>query len=141
MEATIELVFELLLQLVIEFIAQVIFELLAAMGLESLTDSGIRERESRPLAAAITQFLMGRCAGVLSLLIYSRRLMPHSAMRGLSLVLSPLGTGMAMHWLGEMWRNRGKDPPALFSFKAGALFAFGMAVVRSVYLELQWNPF
>ena len=63
MEATIELVFELLLQLVIEFIAQVIFELLAAMGLESLTDSGIRERESRPLAAAITQFLMGLCAG------------------------------------------------------------------------------
>ena len=62
-------------------------------------------------------------------------------MPGLSLGLSPVGTGIAMHWLGEMWRDRGKDPPALFSFKAGALFAFGMAVVRFVYLELGWKPF
>ena len=131
----------LLLQLVIEVIGQVIFELLVAGGVESLTDSRVRERTSRPLAAPITQFLMGLCAGVLSLLIYSRQLTPHSAMPGLSLVLSPVGTGIAMHWLGEMWRDRGKDPPALFSFKAGALFAFGMAVVRFVYLELGWKPF
>jgi hypothetical protein len=132
---------ELLLQLAIEIIGQVIVELLAAVGLESLADSGIRERESRPVAAATTQFLMGLCAGVLSVLIYSRRLTPHSAIPGLSLLLSPVGTGIAMHWLGEMWRDQGKNPPVLFSFKAGALFAFGMAIVRFVYLELGWRPF
>jgi hypothetical protein len=132
---------ELLLQLVIEIIGQVIVELLAAGGWESLTDSGFRVRRSRPWVTGIAQFLMGLCAGVLSVLIYSRRLTPHSAIPGLSLLLSPLGTGIAMHWLGEMWRDRGKEPPALFSFKAGALFAFGMAVVRFVYLEHGWNRF
>lgn len=132
---------ELLLQLAIEIIGQVIFELLVAAGLESLADSGIRDRESRPLAGAIAQFLIGLCAGVLSLVIISRRLTGPSLIPGLSLVLSPVGTGMAMHWLGEMWRDRGKDPPALFCFKAGALFAFGMALTRFVYLELGWRPF
>jgi hypothetical protein len=53
-------------------------------------------------------------------------------------VLSPIGTGIAMHWIGEFWRERGR--PALFSFRAGAIFAFGMALVRFVYLELGWRP-
>ena len=136
-----ESMWELVLQLVIEIIGQVVFELLVALGLESLSDSGIRERESRPLAGAIAQFLIGLCAGGLSLLMYSRRVSPHSAIPGLSLVLSPLGTGIAMHWLGEMWRDRGKEPPPLFSFKAGALFAFGMALARFVYLEPGWRFF
>jgi hypothetical protein len=48
----------------------------------------------------------------------------------------PLGTGVAMHWIGEFWVQRQKDRPALFSFRAGALFAFGMALVRFIYLEL-----
>ena len=55
--------------------------------------------------------------------------------RGVSLLLSPLGTGLAMHILGEFWSNRGKERPALFSFRAGAAFAFGMALVRFLYLE------
>ena len=141
MELSVEFMLELLLQLVIEIIGQVIFELLVACGWESLTDSGLRVRQSRPLVAGIAQFLMGLSAGVLSLLILSRRLWPQSAIPGLSLVLSPVGTGIAMHWLGELWRDRGKQPPALFSFKAGAIFAFGMALARFVYLELGWNPF
>jgi hypothetical protein len=77
---------------------------------------------------------MGICAGMLSLFIVGRRLVPHSLLPGVSLMLAPLGTGLAMHWLGELWRDRGKEPPALFSFPAGAIFALGMALVRFVYL-------
>jgi hypothetical protein len=63
-------------------------------------------------------------------------------MPGLSLVLAPIGTGVvAMHGLGEFWLRRGMDRPALFSFRAGAIFAFGMALVRFVYLILRWRPF
>ena len=47
---------------------------------------------------------------------------------------------MAVHWIGEFWREHGRDRPTLFSFRAGAILAFGMALVRFVYLELGWSP-
>jgi hypothetical protein len=49
--------------------------------------------------------------------------------------------GIVMHWLGEFWRARGRDTPILFSFRSGAIFAFGMALVRFVYVEMGWRPF
>jgi hypothetical protein len=132
--------FEFLLQLLIEIVGQIIFEALTALGWESLKDSTRRERETRPALAAVGHFLMGVLAGVLSLFIIGRRVTPHSPVSGISLVLSPIGTGIAMHWIGEFWRERGLDRPALFSFWAGAIFAFGMALVRFAYLELGWSP-
>ena len=83
---------------------------------------------------------MGSFAGALSLLIFSARFFARPAIPGLSLVLSPIATGAAMHWLGELWRSRGREAPALFSFRAGAIFAFGMAIVRFAYLEFGRSP-
>ena len=100
-----------------------------------------RKRESTAALAAPGHFLMGAGAGIVSLLIVGRRLTSHSPLPGLSLFLSPLGTGLAMRWIGEFWREREMDGPGLFSFQAGAIFAFGMALVRFVYLELHWSPF
>jgi hypothetical protein len=129
------------LQLVVEIIGQVVFEGLAELGWESVKHSARRERHSNPVLAATGHFVMGLFAGVLSLLIFGRRLTPQSNVRGLSLVLSPIGTGIAMHWMGKFWGERGRDRPALFSFRAGAIFAFGMALVRFAYLEMEWRPF
>ena len=140
MEGDIEFIFELLLQLVLEIIWQILFEFATALGWESLKDSVRRERESTPVLAGIGHFLMGLVAGVVSLVLIRRRLMPPTRIPGLSLVLSPIGTGWAMHWIGEFWRERGRDRPTLFSFRAGAIFAFGMALVRFVYLEFGWSP-
>lgn len=78
---------------------------------------------------------MGVCAGGLSVLIFGRRLVAPGPIPGLSLVASPLATGLAMHWLGELVEGRGRERPALFSFSAGAIFAFGMALVRFLYLR------
>lgn len=97
------------------------------------------ERESTPLLAGIGHFLTGLCAGGLSLLIFGRALIAHPLIPGVSLILSPIGTGMAMRAIGEYWVERGRDRPALFSFRAGAIFAFGMALVRFVYLGPGWK--
>jgi hypothetical protein len=129
-----------LLQLVLEIAGQIFFELLTALGWESV-DSLRPERKARPVLARLGQFLMGLAAGILSLLIFGRRLVPRPVIPGLSLVLSPIGTGIAMHLMGERWRERGRHRPALFSFWPGAIFAFGMALVRFVYLEIGWSPF
>lgn len=46
-----------------------------------------------------------------------------------------------MQRLGDLWEERGKPRPVLFWFRAGAVFAFGMALARFVYIELDWSPF
>lgn len=127
----IELIFELFL----EILAQIVFELFTSFGWESLKKPKTPERKRRPLFADAAQFLMGVAAGVLSLFLFPARLTQRILFPGISLILSPLGTGLAMHWLGEAWEQRGRRRPALFHFRAGALFALGMALVRFVYLQ------
>jgi hypothetical protein len=137
-ESIIEFIFELLLQLLLEIFGQIIFELATAFGSESLKDSVRRKREATPLVSGIGHFLMGLLAGGLSLLLFGSRLTRPGPFPGVSLIVSPLGTGLAMHWLGELQRDQGNSPPRLFTFRAGAIFAFGMALVRFLYLERPW---
>src|SRR5688500_13735012 len=94
-----------------------------------------RERQTSPVVAAIGHFLMGLIVGVVSIAVLPTRLIGRGGFRGISLFLSPLGTGLAMHALGDFWRERGSEPSALFTFRGGAAFAFGMALVRFVYVE------
>lgn len=117
-------------------IAQIVSELAWALGWESLKDATRRESEAHPVLAAIGHFLMGVCAGLLSLWVVSKRLTPNAPIPGLSLLLSPLATGFTMHLIGEYWRERGWDRPTMFTFRAGAIFAFGMSLVRFISFEL-----
>ena len=127
--------FELLLQLALDVLGQLLFEFAMAFGWESLKDATRLERHATPLLAGIGHLIAGLIAGLLSLAVFRGRLMPRAPLPGVSLVLSPLGTGLVMHLLGEFWRERGKDRPILFTFRAGAIFAFGMALVRFWYLS------
>jgi hypothetical protein len=125
----------------LDIAGQIVFEIVSALGWESVKHEVRRERESTPVLAAMGHFLMGVAAGILSLLIVGWRLTSQSPLPGLSLVLSPVGTGLAMQWIGKFLHDHGMVRPSLFSFRAGAIFAFGMALVRFVYLELHWTAF
>ncbi len=126
---------EFLFQVVVEVIGQILFEVVFGVGSESLKHSSGREGRSHPVLAAIGHFLMGVIAGGVSLLLFNERLLSRSAFPGLSLLLSPLATGAAMHVIGARWENE-EERPRLFSFRAGATFAFGMALVRFYYFEI-----
>lgn len=128
----IEAIFEVLLQVLIEVVWQVLFEVVTSLGWESLAHSMSRERESDPVLAGIGLLILGVVAGLISLLVLRSRLAPHSVFPGISLILSPLATGLVMHQIGEYWRERGWDRPRTFTFWGGATFAFGMALVRYI---------
>jgi hypothetical protein len=128
------LIFELLVQFVVEVFGQLLFEVAIAFGWESVRDS-VRSRErASPLLAASGHFLTGCIAGVLSLLLYRERVTQDALFPGISLILSPLGTGLVMQWLGDRWGDE-KQRPMLFTFQGGATFAFGMALVRFLYMR------
>jgi hypothetical protein len=126
---------ELLFELALEILGQLLFEIVAGFGWESLKDALRAERHATPLLAGVGDFLLGVVAGGVSLIVYGQRVTSASAVPGLSLVAAPIGTGIAMHWLGTFWRQRREDRPTLFTFRAGVIFAFAMALVRFVYLE------
>ncbi len=126
-------------ELLLEIFGQVLFELLASAGWRTLSDGVRPERESHPVLAVIGQFVLGLLGGGLSLLILSRRVWGTSPLPGASLILSPLGTGLAMHVLGKVWPAHYGEKPGLLSFGGGATFAFGMALVRFTYFEDPWQ--
>jgi hypothetical protein len=130
-----EVTFELVSWFVLEVLGQIVFELLTTLGWESLKSATHREKDASPALAAIGQFLMGCTAGGVSLLLLRRPVFAWTMFRGVSLVVSLLATGLAMHSLGELWRERGRDRPPLFTFKGGAMFAAGMALVRFMFVD------
>jgi hypothetical protein len=91
-----------------------VFEIAATLGWESLKHSLRREQKATLWLASVGHFLMGAVAGLASVLILDQRLTPRAPIPGLSLILVPLATGAVMRWLG------------------GAVFAFGMALVRLI---------
>jgi hypothetical protein len=131
----LEAVFEFLANFVLQVIGQIVFEIAAEFGRQSVRQSIRTERSANPVLAGIGHLLLGGVAGGLSLLIFGSRLTDYRLFPGVSLLASPLCTGLAMYWLGELWRDRGHDLPTLFTFRAVALFAFGMALVRFLYIQ------
>ena len=128
-----EVIFEILFEVVFEFLLQVFGELLVEVGLRSVS-APFKDSETRsPVLALIGYAAGGAALGGLSLLIVPRPLVGAVGFRGVSLVVSPLLAGAAMTGLGWLRRRQGKRLLRLDKFAYGAVFAFGMSLVRFLY--------
>lgn len=121
-----------LLQFVFEFLGQWLLEVLWELGSSSYKATHGRPNH-HPLIAAIGYFLVGAALGAASLLIWADRFFEPGAIPGLSLLLSPLGAGVAMHAWGAYRRTRGHVTTNLATFLGGAAFALGTALVRFLW--------
>jgi hypothetical protein len=116
-------------------VLQIIGEVLLELGITSVGESMQRRSRAHPALAGIGALLMGAVAGVLTSLIWPARLFRPGPVPGSSLLLSPLVSGIAMNWYGEWREGRGWGRSYIATFWGGALFAFGMAAVRFVWVE------
>ena len=116
----------MLLELIFEIIAEIVF----AFGWEGLAHSMRRRQNANPVLAGLGYAVVGALAGGLSILILPRRLLPAGGIKGASLVLTPLVTGLLMKTYGDFRRQRGHTTTGLATFWGGAIFAFSMALVR-----------
>ena len=118
----------------IEFILELVFdvalEFLVEFSWESVAHSVRRREAANPFIAAVGYALIGSVIGVVSLSVIPRRLLPTGGVRGASLAISPLVTGMLMRAYGEARRRRDLATTSLATFWGGATFAFFMALVR-----------
>jgi hypothetical protein len=88
-----------------------------------------------PILAAAAYSSFGVVAGVVSVLLFPDRLFPVSRFHGISLLISPLVTGLVMYQIGLMLRRHGKQRVRLESFGYGFTFAFWMAIIRFFFVQ------
>lgn len=125
--ALLEPLLEGLLELLVCGFLDVVVELL---GVKSLLED---RRPVNPVVADAGFFATGAVIGIVSGLDFPGRLMPRAhTIPGISIVLAPLATGVAMHFFGHWRRKRGGHPSRLATFWGGGAFALGVALARFV---------
>jgi hypothetical protein len=110
-----------------ELIVQILFELAV-----ELVGSLLTSKRERPWTLrAVYLVLLGATAGLISAALFPHRMISgRHVVHGLSLVLAPIGAGIAMQAIGNRLRTLGRTPTVLTTFAGGAIFAFAMALVR-----------
>ena len=129
MELIFELIFEVLAEVVLQIVAEGLFEL----GLYSLSEALNRKRRRNPILASIGYLLWGGIIGVVTVFIFPTLMIKNATLRILNLIISPVMAGLAMSAICSWRKRKGQDLLRIDSFLYGALFAFGLAIVRYLY--------
>lgn len=124
-----ELIFGVLAEVVLQITAEALFEL----GFYSLAEALNRKRRRNPILASIGYLLWGGIIGLITIIIFPALMIKNPTLRVLNLIISPAIAGLAMSVIGSWRKKKGQDLLRIDSFLYGALFAFGMAIVRFCY--------
>ncbi|HEV2836105.1 MAG TPA: hypothetical protein VGW58_12345 [Pyrinomonadaceae bacterium] len=128
-----EAIFEFIILVVFEFLLEVAGELMLELGLRSLGETIVSREHRNPLLAGIGYALLGLIGGGLSLLFFPNAFARSEALHGISLLIAPVLTGLAMAGLGWLWEKKGRQRLPIDSFAYGFIFALPMAIVRFLY--------
>jgi hypothetical protein len=105
-------------------------ELLLELGFHAAGEAFVRRVRAHRLMAAIGIAVLGGVAGLVTSLAVPSRIIQLRPVPGMSLILSPIVTGILMEAYGRWRTSRGGYPSYVATFWGGALFAFVMALVR-----------
>lgn len=125
-----EMIFEFFMQIVGEFLLQLLVEALAEAAYHVHAKPFRRSR--KPIMTAIGYFLVGGAVGMITLLFFPTVMIEDQGFRIANLVVTPFFVGLAMSAAGAWRRRRGLVRLRIETFTYGALFAFGVALVRLI---------
>jgi hypothetical protein len=131
MEDFLAFVFEVVAELVLQLLGELILEVL----FRAIGKLLIAIFESGPLMAALFVAVLGIASGVCSVAVLPHPLVHPSKAHGISLIVSPVITGLLMSQVGRILRRQGKRTIQLETFGFGFVFAFAMALVRLVLVK------
>ena len=128
-----EIIFEIVFQFFVEIFIQIFAEALFELGFYSLAEALNRKERRNPVLASIGYLLWGGIIGLITIFVFPTLMIKNQVLRILNLFLSPVLAGLAMSAIGSWRRKRGQDTLRIDSFIYGALFAFGLAIMRYLY--------
>ena len=130
---------EELLSAILSALAELLFEFLFELFLEAIVGLIVRAARSlfsnaafSPTFAAAFYLLLGCASGAASLLLFPHPIFHPSKLHGISLLISPILTGLAMSQVGTLLRRNGRETVRIESFGYGFAFALGFAIVRLI---------
>ncbi len=126
-----------LLLAIAEIFGEAILELVAGLLVDLLSRAfrKLFSPDTGPFAAATGYLALGMATGGMSLLLFPHPLVHPARIHGISLVISPVITGLVMSLLGSILRRSGKEPTRIESFGYGFAFALGMAAIRFLFAK------
>jgi hypothetical protein len=113
----------------------VVFEVLLDLGLKSVAEPFRSRKNGQPIVAALGLLLLGALIGGLTSLVLPNRVFDFHTPAGISLIVSPLITGLVMEFYGRWSDARGRPGSSFATWWGGALFAFGMAAARFYFVS------
>ncbi|MBS1804589.1 MAG: hypothetical protein JST28_14580 [Acidobacteria bacterium] len=123
-----------LLGFVVELLGETLTDLAFAAIVDVVSRAfrsvGSSAREGDPVASTVVLIAAGAVLGFLSGVIFPHPLVHPSKYHGISLLISPLITGLIMAVVGRGIRRRGRVPVRIESFAYGFSFAFTFALIR-----------
>jgi len=125
--ALLELFGDVFLQLLAEGLVDV-----ASRGLSEVVET---ERAKDVVVSTLSYAAAGALVGTISLAIFPHPLVHPSRIHGISLLISPVATGLTMSLIGSMLRKSDKKVVPIESFGYGFAFAFGMALIRFILVK------
>jgi hypothetical protein len=118
-----------------EAIFEIAFEGLASLLIRAIAKLFKTVSDVNPVATTFALGMLGALVGSFSVLAHPHPLVHPSRFHGVSVIASPLITGLVMSQLGRLLRNHGKRVMSIESFGYGFVFAFAMALVRFFMLR------
>ena len=134
-EPDIEIIAEIILTAVWEILLQIFAEILIEFGFGAIAKAARERSRSHPIITVVGALLSGGLVGVLTSLIWPTRIFEPGPWPGVSLMLSPVITGLVMRSYGQWAERKRGQRSFLASFWGGALFAFSMALVRFIWVH------
>ena len=122
---------EILIEVAFQWLAESVIVLI----IRSVRNVASHSEAMSPILAALGCLLLGVGFGSVSVLLFPHPLVHPSKVHGISLVVSPVITGLIMSQIGIVRRRRGGDATRIESFGYGFTFAFGMAIVRFLFVR------
>ena len=117
-------------QLIAEFLLEAAFAELAGILSRVFRLFRVKLLRANPVVATVAFSLVGVCYGFLSVWLFPHHLVHPTRVHGISLLISPLLTGLLMAQIGRTVRRWGRQSARIESFGCGFMFAFGMGLVR-----------
>ena len=125
----------LLAEALLEFLIELVGEAILSLLLRATREVFVLSRAVNPVLAAIGYVFLGTVMGGISIFLFPHPLIHPSRLHGISLLVIPVLTGLVMSRIGAALRRYGKLPTQIESFGYGFAFAFGMALVRFLFVR------
>jgi hypothetical protein len=121
-------------EILAEVFIQVIFEAIISLISRSIRNLVEESETVSPILAAVGYLLLGFMCGGVSIFIFPHPLIHPSKIHGISLLISPVLTGLVMAQMGLLRQRKDQKAVRIESFWYGFTFAFGIALVRFLFV-------